>query len=441
MTSRKRVAIHTLGCKVNQYDSDAVVDQFRAAGYSIVDFDSQADVYVVNTCTVTSTGDKKSRQMVRRARRQNAEAVIVMMGCFSQASPQAAEDLEEVNLILGTDDRGDVVSLVQNINYDQRQNRVIPLSQIHGFEELWVEQGQGRTRGVLKIQDGCSEFCAYCRVPYARGRSRSRGPEQVLAQAERFAEGGCRELVLTGVHLGAYGHDLKSNVDLSNITERIAANVSVDRLRLSSVDPDKISERLLQVMAGQPVVCRHLHIPLQSGSTSVLQRMRRNYTVSDYEQVMRRVRHWLPDAAVTTDVMVGFPGETEVEYQDTMEFVEKMGFSRLHVFPFSPRAGTPAAAMGDQVPKHLRRQRADGLIRKGEEMSAVFHRQFKGKTVSVLVETASNRECFGLTDQYVRVQAQAGSGQCQPQPGDIVQVAIEETDCSGAAGILLQTRK
>ncbi len=436
----KRAAIHTLGCKVNQYDSDAVAELFVASGYQLVDFQDEADVYIVNTCTVTSLGDKKSRQMVRRARRRNPEAKVVMMGCFAQASPDAAAAVDGVNLILGTDQRSSIVELVEGLTADARQMLVHPIFDVHTFEELPVQNTPGRTRAFLKIQDGCDEFCAYCKIPFARGHSRSRQPQQVLEQAHALVQQGYAELVLTGIHLGAYGLDLSGERELALIMQTIAKTTAAKRLRLSSVDPDKIDDALLKVMSEQPTICRHLHVPLQSGSDGVLQRMRRNYTATEYKRVLDRIRYWIPDAAITTDIIVGFPGETEKEFSETMAFVEAAGFTRLHVFPFSPRAGTPAARMSDQIPKSVRTDRAGTLSALGRRLSRRWHQQLIGQQVEIIVEQSTTGQVTGFTDQYVKVRAEMPADAGVIPVGHLVNVDVSEADHEGAAGILGSAR-
>ncbi len=437
----KRAAIHTLGCKVNQYDSDAVGELFAAAGYRLVDFHEEADVYIVNTCTVTSLGDKKSRQMVRRARRRNPNAKVVMMGCFAQASPEEAANVEGVNLVLGTDQRQGVVELVEALAVQETQMLVHPIFDVTTFEELSVRKGSGRTRAVLKIQDGCNEFCTYCKIPFARGRSRSRDPEQVLEQAAVLGEQGFAEIVLTGIHLGAYGLDLEVETSLAQVMKRIADETPVKRLRLSSIDPDKITDDLLRIISTTPQICRHLHIPLQSGSASVLQRMRRNYTASQYDSILKRVRQWIPDAAITTDVIVGFPGETDAEFMETVEFVNQADFTRLHVFPFSARQGTPAAKMADQIPKAVRTRRAGELMDLGKRLSQRWHETFIGREVAVLVEQSSEGCLTGFTDQYVRVLGTPSTQSPAAQTGQIVEVQVIEADYEGVAGILCSSGK
>ena len=283
----KTVAFHTLGCKVNQYDTEAIATQFIEAGYEIVDFDQPADVFVINTCTVTNMSDRKSRQMIRRASRNNPQAKIVVVGCFAQTAPEEVQAIPGVNLVVGTNDRGQIVQLVEKLDLDEGYSLVGEIFQVDDFEEMSVTSFQGRTRAFLKIQDGCNQFCSYCKVPYARGKSRSRKSENIKEEVNNIVSQGYREIVLTGVHLGGYGSDLQPASSLAKITELISHIPGVQRVRISSVDPNEIDQHLLELLANNPHVCRHLHIPLQSGSDTILEKMRRKYRTTDYLQIVK----------------------------------------------------------------------------------------------------------------------------------------------------------
>ncbi len=432
----KRVAFHTLGCKVNQYDTDAIAAKFKAHGYQLTEFDDpSADVYVINTCTVTNTSDRKSRQMIRRAHKTNERAKIVVVGCFAQTSPEQASAISGVSLVVGTEDRGRIVDLLDTLDSEKPHSVVENLGPTMEFEELPVVEFEGKTRGFLKIQDGCNQFCSYCKVPYARGLSRSRTKQNVLEQVRQITDQRYPEIVLTGVHLGGYGRDLNPEYSLSRIIHDITELDGVTRVRIGSVDPNEIDSRLLDLVANNPKVCRHLHIPLQSGSDIILTQMRRKYLTRDFQAVVDRIRNQVATVGLTTDVIVGFPGETEQLFSETYDFIRNIGFSRLHVFKYSPRAGTKAASFTGQVSSEEKDQRSAALLKLSDMMADTFHQQFMGKTVDVLVEQADQECAVGLTGEYVRVSIPTNLKSSPEWVGDIISVKINQTDCSGIAGI------
>ena len=424
----KTVAFHTLGCKVNQYDTEAMATLFRRQGYQVVPFEDSADIYVINTCTVTHQGDRKSRQLVRRARRRNPGAVVVVAGCYAQTTPGEAAAIPGVSLVLGNSDKSRVVELAEEAA--KREEVLVAVGNIFSlrdFGELDIEQFTGRTRAPVKVQDGCREFCTYCIIPYARGTIRSRPLDDVRQQVTRLAEAGIREVVLTGIHIGSYGRDLDPQPSLSDLLFAIHDVKGIERIRISSLEPMDADLDFLRTMAELPKVCHHLHLPIQSGSDTVLQRMRRRYQTSDLSQLLENARKWMPDLSVTTDVMVGFPGETEEEFRQTYRFIEKEQFTRLHVFPFSPRRGTPAAEAADQVDHEVKSRRVHELLDLSDRLSRSFYHRFVGETHTVLVEDQTGELpddlptdwqhsggedesddmgltiLDGLTDQYVRV--------------------------------------
>lgn len=428
----KRVAFHTLGCKVNQYDTDAVWAMFKKHGYQVVDFADEADVYIINTCTVTNIGDRKSRQMIRRAHRRNQDAKIVVMGCFAQTSPEKAADIEGVNLVVGTDDRKNIVELVEGLDHRGQKSLVRQIFEVREFEELPVLEFQGKARATLKIQDGCNEFCSYCKVPFARGKSRSRRPENILAQVKGIVEQGYQEIVLTGVHLGAYGKDLKPTLELIDIVQAITEISGVSRVRISSIDPHEIDERFLKTVAENPKICRHLHIPLQSGCDQILKSMRRKYTTDEYQAIVDKARQIIPGVAITCDVIVGFPGESQEAFSDTCRFIERIGFSRLHVFPYSPRDNTPAAKMPRQVRKREKDSRSHALTEVSKKLAKRFHQQFVDSRVVVLVEQVANGMGEGFTDNYIRARFDASP----EDVGKLVEVLVTSADDEGIEGNL-----
>ncbi|MGQ9826138.1 MAG: tRNA (N(6)-L-threonylcarbamoyladenosine(37)-C(2))-methylthiotransferase MtaB, partial [Desulfotomaculales bacterium] len=378
--SIRKVAIATLGCKVNQYDSNALAGMFSRRGYRVVGFDEPADVYVINTCTVTHIGDRKSRQLIRRAARKNPAAFVVVTGCYAQVSPEEVKAIPGVDLVVGTQEKERIVDLVEE-NLEKKG----PCGLLEGAGQAEsgglpaLAEGGGRVRAFLKIQEGCSNFCTYCIVPYARGPVKSRPPGEILEEAKELLARGYREIVVTGTHAGAYGRDLAESIDLAGLLETLVELPGLARLRISSVEPQDVSPRLVSLVAGREKICRHLHIPLQSGDDAVLKKMNRRYTSGFYRALVGSIRAVVPDVAVTTDVMVGFPGETEEQFRRTCEFVREMAFSRLHVFKFSPRKTTPAAGMPGQIPAPVKEERSRLLIALGEDLARSFAARSAGR--------------------------------------------------------------
>lgn len=430
--NRKTLAVATLGCKVNQYDTDAVVTQFLDAGYRIVDFQEVADVYLINTCTVTNLGDRKSRQMIRRAHKSNPEAKVVVMGCLAQTTPEDVAALEGVTLVVGTDGRTGIVEEIEGLERWEQRSLVQDIFDVSTFEDMPSIDFSGRTRATLKIQDGCDQFCTYCRVPYARGPSRSRSSASVLEQVEQTIALGYKEVVLTGIHLGLYGADLDPPLNLGQISASIADVSGLLRLRISSVDPHEITDELINLVATHPVVCRHMHIPLQSGSDSVLSRMGRGYSNAQFRAIVKELRTRIPEIAITTDIMVGFPGETEEDFLQTMELARDVAFSKIHVFQYSKRAGTMAATFPDQIEPAQKEDRSRRLIQLGEAMAERFHCSFIGKNVDVLVEQRQENQAIGHTDNYVKVTFEAPPD--ADLVGEIVSVRVLEASVDGVRG-------
>lgn len=438
-TPRPRVAALTLGCKVNQYDSEAVLETFAANGFEIVSPEEEADVYLINTCTVTNIADKKSRQLVRRVVREHPEAVVAAFGCYAQTQAVQLEEIEGLSIIAGTQKRAELVELVSQA-LEKKQGvaatSIVEPLQKPPFEELTVSDFGQKVRAVLKIQEGCQQFCSYCKVPYARGPERSREVASVLAVAKRLVEAGYKEIVLTGIHLASYGRDLTTASSLVEVAKQIADISGLHRLRLSSVEPTDVSDELLKLMANHPVVCRHLHMPLQSGSTSVLARMRRKYTAAEYLEIVERAREIIPAVALTTDIIVGFPGETDEEFAQTMETVRKAAFSRLHVFPYSRRAGTPAAKMPEQIPTKVKNLRSQELTKLGDELALLYHQRLIGSEVEVLFEESMEGFAQGYTETYIRVKGQLPPKQPDPvwPVGEIGKVLVRDVTAHGAVG-------
>ena len=400
----KRAAFMTLGCKVNQFETETMEGLFRKAGYEISPFTEKADVYVINTCSVTSLGEKKSRQLIRRAQRLNPQAVLVVTGCYAQLNPEKLAAIDGVRLVIGNRGRENIVELVEKaIAADQPIIEHEDIMQARDFEDIPLYSAPQRTRAFLKIQEGCENYCTYCIIPYTRGPLRSRPLKSVCREAEKLVASGFKEIVLTGIHLGAYGRDFDCGITLADAAATILGCTELKRLRLGSLESVELSPELFDIMRRDKRFARHLHLPLQSGSDDVLRRMNRHYDKKEFAQLIKRVEEELPGVAISTDIIVGFPGETEEMFQESLDFVSTLNFARMHVFPYSRRDGTPAAAMPDQVPENIRHERVKRMQALAERKTNDFLRQFIGRRLPVLFETEQNGIADGLTDNYIRV--------------------------------------
>jgi threonylcarbamoyladenosine tRNA methylthiotransferase MtaB len=401
------VAFHTLGCKVNHYETEAIWQLFQEQGYERVDYESTSDVYVINTCTVTNTGDKKSRQVIRRAIRKNPDAVICVTGCYAQTSPAEIMAIPGVDIVVGTQDRVKMIEYIERFKEERQPiNAVGNIMKNRVYEELDVPAFTDRTRASLKIQEGCNNFCTFCIIPWARGLMRSRDPKEVIRQAQQLVDAGYKEIVLTGIHTGGYGEDMK-DYNLAMLLKDLEKEViGLERLRISSIEASQITDEVIQVMNDSNVIVRHLHVPLQSGSNSVLKRMRRKYTMEFFGERLDRLKEALPGLAVTSDVIVGFPGETEEEFMETYNFIKDHKFSELHVFPYSKRTGTPAARMDDQVDEEVKNERVHRLIALSDQLAKEYASQFEGEVLEVIPEERSKSGegmYEGYTDNYLKV--------------------------------------
>lgn len=405
------VAFHTLGCKVNQGETASMAHLFGEAGYEVVDFANVADVYVINTCAVTLQAEQKSRQIAHRARERNRQALLVMVGCYPQVAQGRGELPEGIDLLVGSADKPHIVELVERSR--ETSSPLIAISRWTdetSFQMISASQEVGRTRATLKIQDGCQQFCSYCIIPYARGPERSRSIADVVQEAYALVGAGFKEIVLTGIHVGSFGQDLPDQPDLADLVEKILQVPGLARLRLSSIEPNEIGEPLLRLMQQYSNFCRHLHVPLQAGQDRILKAMNRRYNTADYRAMIDLVRSYVPEIAITTDVIVGFPSETEAEFKETYEFIREIGFSRLHVFRYSRRPGTPAAEMPQQVPKDEKARRSRALITLGKCMAAEYARRLIGSQHDILWESQdSNGVWSGHTDTYVTVYSRDSS--------------------------------
>jgi threonylcarbamoyladenosine tRNA methylthiotransferase MtaB len=426
------VAFYTLGCKVNQYDTQAMLEKFTQAGYEVVPFEEKADVYVINTCTVTGVGDKKSLQMLRRVQRQNPNGEIVLAGCLAQ---RMGEELASTGarLILGTQRRTEIVTLLEDaVARNLKMVAVDSLSTVP-YEPLTISAQEGHTRAVLKIQEGCGRKCTYCIIPSVRGPVRSRPLDEISQEANRLSKAGFVELVLTGIHLASYGKDFHNGITLLDAIRAVHEVPGIARIRLGSLEPTIASQSFIDALRDLPKVCPQFHLSLQSGSDSVLHRMARGYSAAQYEAAIERLREAFPNASFTTDILTGFPGETEEEFRETVSACRRIGFSRMHVFPYSQRAGTPAAQMTDQLPRAQKEQRARYLIALNEELAADYHRSLIQTVQPVLLEEPlPDGRMQGYTPSYVHVKVSGGT------QGRIVPVLLTEANEEGMSGIIAE---
>ena len=404
-----KAAFMTLGCKVNQFETETMEGLFRARGYDVVPFEERADVYVINTCSVTHLSDRKSRQLIRRAVRTNPAACVAVTGCYAQVAPEEIRALDGVRVVIGTKERARIVDYVEaSLRADTGvAGTITDIMQARIFEDIPLHALPHRTRAFLKIEDGCQNFCTFCIIPYARGPVKSRELSAVAREMRLLVDAGFHEVVLTGIHLGAYGIDLAERPTLADACRTALAEEGLRRLRLGSLESVELSADLLELMRTEPRFAAHLHLPLQAGSDAVLRAMNRHYTTAQFAQLVAEVRAAVPGVAISTDIIVGFPGETEEDFAAGMDFVRRMGFARMHVFPYSARRGTPAARRTDQVPPMVRKERAARMQALAEELAEGYHRSMLGSVAEVLFETQEDGVTDGLTETYVRVYTDA----------------------------------
>lgn len=423
------VAFHTLGCKVNHYETEAIWQLFKAEGYERKEYESTADVYVINTCTVTNTGDKKSRQVIRRAIRSNPDAVIAVTGCYAQTSPAEIMAIPGVDIVVGTQDRTKLLGLIEQFKVERQPiNGVRNIMKTRVYEELDVPAFTDRTRASLKIQEGCNNFCTFCIIPWARGLMRSRDPQEVLKQAQQLVDAGYKEIVLTGIHTGGYGEDMK-DYNLAMLLRDLEEQVhGLKRIRISSIEASQISDEVIEVLANSKKVVPHLHIPIQSGSDTVLKRMRRKYSMDYFADRLVKLHKALPGLAVTSDVIVGFPGETEEEFLETYHFIKDHKFSELHVFPYSKRTGTPAARMENQVDEEIKNERVHRLITLSDQLAKEYASRYEGEIVEVIPENRFNEnQEQGLYEGYTANYLKVVFPGSEDMIGEVVKVKITKS--------------
>ena len=432
----KKVAFYTLGCKVNQYETEAMLEMFKKEGYTQVDSEDFADVYVINTCTVTHMSDRKSRQYIRRMKKKNPDAIIAVVGCYSQVSPEEILEIEEVNLVMGTNERRQIVEEIKKLDASKKASTVDDIMKVRAFEEIEISQTNGRTRAFIKIQDGCDRFCTYCIIPYARGgKVRSRDLESIVSEVEKLVLNGYKEVVLTGIHVASYGKDVKDeNINLLTVIKAINEIDGIERIRLSSVEPVLFTDEFVSEVSKMKKVCPHYHLSLQSGCDETLKRMNRRYTTKEYKEIVDRLRENIPNVAITTDVIVGFPGETNDEFKSTYEFLKEIELSQMHVFKYSPRKGTPAATMENQIDPQMKQLRSDKLLNLNKENFNKFAGRFLGQEVDVLFEQSIAENTYeGLTPNYIRVVVKSD----KDIHGEILKVKLTDIRDEYVEGILI----
>lgn len=407
----KTVAFTTLGCRVNQYDTDAMRGLFIQSGYTPVDFDEKADIYVINTCSVTNMGERKSRQLIRKAKRTNEDAYIIVMGCYAQLAPEAIATIDGVNLVIGTNNRHRVVELVEQLESTEKQISIVRnIMEQATFEEMPLYGNEiDKARAFMKIQEGCNNYCTFCIIPYTRGKLKSRRVEDIVKEAKRLVEHGYHEIVLTGIHLGNYGIELLEKPNLAHVVKALLEIPGLERIRLGSIESVEVSEELVDLMAKDPRFCTHLHLPLQAGSDHILKLMNRHYNLQEFKDLIARLRSRIPGLAITTDIIAGFPGETDEDFEETMRTVEEIGFTHIHAFPYSKREGTPAATMEDQVPEAVKKTRVALLKSLGQKGLQKFAEQMIGKPAEILIEREEDGYYLGFTNEYIHGKIKKGT--------------------------------
>lgn len=431
-----KVAFTTLGCRVNQYETEAMTEKFIKEGYKLVPYEEYADVYVINTCTVTNMSDKKSRQMINRARRLNEDAVIAVVGCYSQIAPEEVSKIEGVDVVLGTKNKGDIVYWVNRVREEREQ--VIEVNDVlrnDVFEDLKIEEYQERTRAFIKIQDGCNRFCSYCLIPFARGAVCSKEPEKIINEVKELAAHDFKEIILSGIHIASYGSDLSGDVNLLSILEEIDKIDGIERVRIGSIDPTFFTEGVIERISSLKKLCPHFHLSLQSGCDETLKRMNRRYTTMEYKKIVDYLREHIKNVSITTDIIAGFPGETEEEFNCTYEFLKEIKLSKMHIFKYSPRKGTKAAEMKNQVDGNVKDERSSKLIELDKIQEKEFMSRFMGETMEVLYEqryNGSEDSYEGYTPNYVKVIAKSN----EKIEGKIVKTKLIEVKDEHIEGII-----
>ena len=424
-----KVAFYTLGCKVNQYDTQMMCEKFTNIGYHICSFDEVADIYVINTCTVTKVSDKKSRNIISRARRLNENAIIVVCGCFSQVSPDEVAQIEGVDIVLGTKNRADIIDYIVKFKNDNKQ--IIEVTNEGTLEKEEISTFSEKTRAILKIEDGCRNFCSYCLIPFARGEITSKPIAQIVKEATQIADNGYKEIVLTGIHLSSYGTDLE-NTDLADAINVVNSIQKIERIRLGSLEPRIITQKFLDKISQAQKICPSFHLSLQSGCDKTLRAMNRKYSTNEYRNAVHLLRKQYINCSITTDIIVGFPGETDEDFEVTIDFVKQIQFSKIHIFPYSVRKGTKAENMPNKIPKSIKLNREKILSNLEREHRLNFNKNMIGKTVSVLVENCNNGICNGFSKNYINIHFKGTENLCN----DIINVKINDANENSLYGVI-----
>ena len=431
----KKVAFCTLGCKVNQYETNGMLQKFKTAGYEIVDFNEFADIYIVNTCTVTNMADKKSRQMLRRVKEINKDSLLVAVGCYAQVAKDVLEKIDEIDLILGNNEKADILNFVEIFlktnNKKYEASSVMEQKDYVDFGSITYTE---KTRAVIKVQDGCDRFCSYCIIPYARGRVRSRKPESVLEEIKEIANNGIKEVVITGIHVASYGKDLKNDYKLIDLLEDINKIEGIKRIRLGSIEPTIITEEFVDRLKQLEKICDHFHLSLQSGCDETLRRMNRKYTTKEFRNVCNILRNVYPNVSLTTDIIVGFPGETDEEFNKTFSFLKEINFYKMHIFKYSPRKGTKAADMREQIDGNIKEERSEKLINLSNENEKRYNESYIGKELEVLFEEEEGDYFKGHTTNYIMVKAKKENRNLE---NIIETIKIEKVEDLNLAGSLI----
>ena len=408
MENCKKVAFVTLGCKVNQYESNAMAQKFIDNNYEICDIEDSPDIIIVNTCTVTNIADRKSRQLLRKAKDENPNAVVVACGCYVQVAKDKVDSIEEIDISIGNSEKKDIVKIVENyINQNEMINEIIDVNKEKDFSEMGLITFTEKTRATIKIQDGCNNFCTYCLIPYARGRVRSRNKENIIKEVEEITKKGIQEIVITGIHIASYGLDFSYNYRMIDLLEDLNKIDGIKRIRLGSLEPSLITDEFTKRLSKLDKICNHFHLSLQSGCDETLKRMNRKYTTDEFRQVVNRLRKTFKDVNLTTDIIVGFPGETEEEFETTYSFLKEIKFYKMHIFKYSPREGTPASKMPNQVDGNIKEERSQKLIELSDKNQEEYNKIYFSKPQEVLFEEQKDGVWTGYTSNYVKVSYQS----------------------------------
>lgn len=421
-----KAAIHTLGCKVNIYESEYIINILKENGYQIVDFDSKADIYIINTCTVTNTSDKKSEKMIKRARKQNKDAIIIAMGCHAQIKG----DNIDADIIIGNKDKSKIISLIEE--YQENKNKIKRIYNLDNvsFEDMYISSFNSHTRAFVKIQDGCDAFCSYCIIPYARGPIRSKDPKTVIKEITSLVENGYKEIILTGIHTGKYGKDI--NYTFEQLLKDIIKIKNLYRIRISSIEINELTGPILNLIKDNQVIAKHLHIPLQSGSDKILKLMDRKYDLKFYKDRIEKIRKMIKDVSITTDLIVGFPNENEKDMEDTLKFLKEIKFTKIHTFPYSKREGTKAASMENQIDETIKRKRVKTVLELSDQLEQDFYQSKLNETEEVIIEQTKDGKSYGYTSNYIKVEIDSPL-----KPNEVISVKINKVNNKKVTGKII----